>query len=182
MRFLVTLTALLSLQGCDRISGKASVEEAVAQSLIDPTSPLFRGTERCIADRDIWQGEVNGKNRFGAYVGFERFFYANGTVAIGYDHYDYPSLFNRCYGVSANETATDDVINEDAPTPSRRPSKLPEIDHGYSDSEAGENLLDEEGNLKYPGDGEPTPTPSALRPDPDDPTVLGFVARNFSLA
>lgn len=50
---------------------KAALEH-VASQLIDPSSAQFRGVRK---GRMIgYCGEINGKNRFGAYVGFKRFY------------------------------------------------------------------------------------------------------------
>lgn len=50
-----------------------SAQRAVAERQLDPTSVQFRNVRR---GRDAICGEVNGKNRFGAYVGFSRFIVA----------------------------------------------------------------------------------------------------------
>lgn len=58
---------------------RSQAEKAVAASLRDPSSAQFRNVvERSTATC----GEVNGKNAFGAYVGFKRFVYKDGTVLI----------------------------------------------------------------------------------------------------
>jgi hypothetical protein len=70
------LLVILLLAGCEFIPGTAAYREArardaVTQALIDPSSAQFRNVD----DRDgAVCGEVNGKNRMGAYVGFVRFY------------------------------------------------------------------------------------------------------------
>lgn len=74
--------------GCDRIPGTeahriAKGETVAAAALIDPSSAQFRNTflrpgpkgEDAKADGPRWVvcGEINGKNRQGAYTGFSRF-------------------------------------------------------------------------------------------------------------
>ena len=56
---------------------KSKAEKAVAAQLIDPSSAQFR---RVVVspDRVVVCGEVNGKNRLGAYTGFEGFFVRDG--------------------------------------------------------------------------------------------------------
>lgn len=70
----IALGALLG--GCDLVPGTGAYHEkrakaAAAQLLIDPTSAQFRNV--AAGDRAVC-GEINGKNRMGAYVGFTRFY------------------------------------------------------------------------------------------------------------
>ena len=88
------LLALCVLVGaCDQYS---EAKEAVAYGLIDPTSPLFREVKKCYFNPDVIEGEVNAKNRMGAYVGFEPFLYYEGRVAIGYEDPNWRYLFELC--------------------------------------------------------------------------------------
>ena len=89
MRLLVlTAAGGLLLAGCERIPGTdahriAKGEQGAAALLIDPSSAQFRKTflkpgpkaEDAKSDGARWIvcGEINGKNRNGAYVGFSRF-------------------------------------------------------------------------------------------------------------
>jgi hypothetical protein len=64
------------LWGCEFIPGTAEYQEAkarsaVAQTLIDPSSAQFRNVT---AREGAVCGEINGKNRMGAYAGFVRFY------------------------------------------------------------------------------------------------------------
>ena len=63
----------------------------VKENLIDPTSPLFRNeiVAREKVDKDGTEyvyvcGEVNAKNRMGAYVGFKEYTVINGTEFMGF--------------------------------------------------------------------------------------------------
>lgn len=57
-----------------------SAQRAVAERLFDPSAVQFREVHR---GRDAVCGEVNGKNRFGAYVGYRRFIATvNGQVFV----------------------------------------------------------------------------------------------------
>lgn len=59
----------------------AEAQSAVAAQLLDPTSPLF--TDLHVSTRaDQVCGYVNGKNRYGAYVGKKRFVWVRGGFAI----------------------------------------------------------------------------------------------------
>jgi|GEM_PF-2541576 len=89
MRTIVLATAAaLLIGGCDRIPGTeanriAKGEQVAAAQLLDPSSAQFRKTflrpgpkatdEKADGPRWIVCGEINGKNRNGAYVGFSRF-------------------------------------------------------------------------------------------------------------
>ena len=48
--------------------------EAVSQELIDPSSAQFRNVFKHDYAMEFWCGEVNGKNSFGAYAGFRKFY------------------------------------------------------------------------------------------------------------
>lgn len=48
----------------------------------DPDAVQFSRLERCNNDRLIWTGELNSKNGFGAYAGFQTFYYDGTRVAF----------------------------------------------------------------------------------------------------
>jgi hypothetical protein len=101
-------TALLCT-GCDAIPGtsayrEARAKQAIAEQLIDPTAAQFRkmriqGSSVC--------GEVNGKNKMGAYVGYSRFVVDTSTYEALIDpEFDYTDLFTArdlCTQMTANE-------------------------------------------------------------------------------
>lgn len=75
----LSLAALCLATGCDKIPGTQAykrrtsmegAEAAVAYNLVDPSSAQFRNVS---ITNDFACGEVNGKNRMGAYAGFLRF-------------------------------------------------------------------------------------------------------------
>lgn len=70
MRCILPIIALLALGAC----GEQRAQELAAAQLIDPSSAQFRNVRR-VANNGISRvcGEINGKNRMGAYVGFTRF-------------------------------------------------------------------------------------------------------------
>jgi hypothetical protein len=78
----ILLTALLGVNaGCDQLPGsdaasEAHAKRAVAALLIDGKSAEFRNV-RVIAEAVC--GEVNAKNKMGAYVGFSRFLVSTKT-------------------------------------------------------------------------------------------------------
>lgn len=100
--------ALLAATVCISSCGNP-VEDTVRQSLIDGESAEFRGVERCSGDSSITTGEVNAKNRMGAYVGFEPFFVKDGQVY--YTSTDgVMGIISRCYeGADAATTAAVDA-------------------------------------------------------------------------
>ena len=69
--------ALLA-SGCDN---RSDMEEAVAYDLIDPSSAQFREVRQ--TDDGTWCGQVNGKNRMGAYTGYNDFF----ALEIGSEYF-----------------------------------------------------------------------------------------------
>jgi hypothetical protein len=88
--------AAVALTGCE--GGAQKVEEAVKLTLIDPSSAQFKEIENCSGDRAIWRGQVNAKNRMGAYVGFAPFFYDGASVATAGDEGDgFMKQMERCY-------------------------------------------------------------------------------------
>ena len=58
----------------------AEAKEQVARQLLDPESARFRDLK--IKGKDAVCGEVNGKNRFGGYVGFQPFSYEAATKDV----------------------------------------------------------------------------------------------------
>ncbi|MGP9798170.1 hypothetical protein ACT3UJ_12520 [Halomonas sp. 86] len=73
----------LLLVGCDSGHVKKS-KEAVADRLRDPDSAQFRNIKSGKASNGLETvcGEVNGKNAYGAYSGYERFIANNGGRAV----------------------------------------------------------------------------------------------------
>lgn len=84
-----------------------SIMYAVAYNLIDPSSAIFRNIRGGIITYDtgikriIACGEVNGRNRFGGYTGFQTFhgdFRSDGSFdVVNIDGYNNNSSFFACY-------------------------------------------------------------------------------------
>jgi hypothetical protein len=94
-RLALAVAAALLTSGCDLVPGTAAYEEkrargAAAQLLIDPGSAQFRN----VASRDTAIcGEINGRNRMGAYVGFTRFWVDTSNWRAALDpQFDYDRL------------------------------------------------------------------------------------------
>ncbi|WP_088699701.1 hypothetical protein [Halomonas campaniensis] len=81
---ITTIICTTMLAGCNLFeSEEDKAKKAVAERLRDPSSAQFRnvkGGEK----RGMYNvcGEVNGKNSYGAYAGYERFVASNGGKAI----------------------------------------------------------------------------------------------------
>jgi hypothetical protein len=75
---IILASALLCVTGCQdsRIS---KARDAVKEKMIDPDSAKFEQVELCPAS-DMVHGEVNGKNRLGAYAGSNIFFVSDGIA------------------------------------------------------------------------------------------------------
>lgn len=90
------VASAMFVSACDMPSEK--VRRAVKESLYDPSSAQFKDVEVCLGDREVWRGEVNGKNRMGAYVGFTPFFYDGISVVTSSDESgDFLKQMDRCY-------------------------------------------------------------------------------------
>ncbi|MCK0533401.1 hypothetical protein [Sphingobium agri] len=57
-----------------------SAKRLVARNLRDPGSAQFRDVTKCAGKPGMVTGEVNAKNGFGAYGGFELFFVHSGSA------------------------------------------------------------------------------------------------------
>jgi hypothetical protein len=68
-RFLLALAAV-AVAGCS--GGHGGAEQLVRRQMFDPEAARFRRVIRGEGPR-TWCGEVNGRNRYGGYVGFRRF-------------------------------------------------------------------------------------------------------------
>lgn len=110
VRFAALLGVLLTLTGC----GDSPAEQAVRSDMLDPDAAQFRGVSKCTGDPAVWHGEVNGKNRLGAYTGFKTFFYAEYSVAYAEDS-SFLALMNRCYGDVPSTTPSSDVAATEDP-------------------------------------------------------------------
>lgn len=96
MKFRAGATALalisVGLTGCEN-----PVEKAVRRDLIDGESAKFEEVERCSNDPKVYRGKVNAKNRMGAYVGSEPFFY-DGITTVFASSDGFMPMMARCYG------------------------------------------------------------------------------------
>jgi hypothetical protein len=70
---------------------QAQLKEKAAHDLIDPDSAQFRNVRFVgTVDKPTMCGEINAKNRFGGYVGFRAFMYADSQMVT--DEPDQPPV------------------------------------------------------------------------------------------
>lgn len=110
MRYPISILALsVLLYGCS-----SPVEDAVRADLIDPDSAQFRDLVRCEGDQRVWRGEVNAKNRMGAFTGYEPYFYDGVSVAFASDSSSFSAQMERCFSNLSSDT---DAATEDSSAP-----------------------------------------------------------------
>lgn len=108
LRVMSAIFLCIALCSCEYIPGtKSNItklgKEIASSQLLDPSSAQFRnmGVYESIAC-----GEINGKNRMGSYVGFQRFYVATGSkVAFldpNFDVNDLISANDLCSSMSGN--------------------------------------------------------------------------------
>ncbi|HMO74139.1 MAG TPA: hypothetical protein PKD99_14100 [Sphingopyxis sp.] len=99
MRTAIAIVAALVLAGCD-----GAPKDAVRSLVRDPDSTQFRYVQRCSHDRTVWRGDYNAKNGFGAYTGFQPFYYSEIDRAVAtLEHGNFEALSNRCFGKYADQ-------------------------------------------------------------------------------
>jgi len=86
---------MLALTGCS-VSDNYKAETAVRSLMRDPESVQFQGVSRCGGDTNIWNGNYNAKNAFGAYTGFKPFYYDGQSVVL-LENYNFSNMTTRCY-------------------------------------------------------------------------------------
>jgi hypothetical protein len=102
----------LTLSACGGLPGTTAydIEKAkriIVETLIDPSSVQFRNTR----EHNGWVcGELNGKNRLGAYVGFKRFVVkldkSEGLVDPGFEFSDLVAAQDACSSLATNSYAS----------------------------------------------------------------------------
>lgn len=103
---LLCTAALFSCAACDAVLGQSEekAKRAVTELLIDPVSAQFRNVHTL---GESVCGEVNGKNKMGAYVGFVRFVVSTSDYDAQIDpQFDYTDL------ISARDLCTQTRSNE----------------------------------------------------------------------
>ena len=81
---LIIIALSSALMGCES-SLETEAKHAMADELRDPDSAQFRNVVdgKSINGQETVCGEVNGKNGFGAYVGYRKFiYYSDGTLSL----------------------------------------------------------------------------------------------------
>lgn len=86
------LIALVFVAGCDNAR---HAKEAVRNQMKDPDSAVFKDVETSKGG-GVACGLVNGKNGFGAMVGFQPFIYFNQSAILANDEDEAPQLVECC--------------------------------------------------------------------------------------
>ena len=90
------LLLVYSVMGLAACEGPA--EEAVRAASLDPAATEFQDVGRCEKDRGIVTGKFNAKNAFGAYVGFQSFYWSADGGLVLHEHPKFSEMIDRCYG------------------------------------------------------------------------------------
>jgi hypothetical protein len=100
-RIIICLSTGLLLAGCDgdgiAMGEGADVKDRIRQSFVDPSSVRFGDFGRCPSEKGMWRGDVDAKNRMGAYTGSQPFFYKDGVLTNVEDR-RFTKVMNACYG------------------------------------------------------------------------------------
>ena len=118
----------LCLAGCS-----AAAKDAVRGVLLDPDAAQFKNMETCPAAGGMATGEVNAKNRSGAFAGSMPFF-VNGPEVTFVDDPSFTRLLDECYGNVAPKADLDIAIRKT----SKAASWAEWIDPGHAHSASGE--------------------------------------------
>ena len=77
---------LLLVAGCNQLTQEGRLIEdgkrAAADKLKDPNSAEFRDVRICPDNQFMVTGEINGKNSFGAYAGYEKFWARSHSASL----------------------------------------------------------------------------------------------------
>ena len=121
----------------------SEAEDAVRRIARDPDSVRFRDVIVCDKGQALTRGDFNAKNGFGAYNGFEPFFYAADTGVVTAGDPQFSGLLERCYGhdivAQANAMTSGALVEtppatpaeaatEEAPPPSPAPEPIKAAD------------------------------------------------------
>lgn len=104
LRVGVWCSCVVAIVGCGGDTAIVNAEEAMRSKLRDPGSAQFRNVERCGAG-EIVHGEVNGKNSYGAYTGFTKFYSDGVSASSDFGDYDHRQLFEACMLDMMEDTA-----------------------------------------------------------------------------
>lgn len=80
--FVRSTIVVLALAGFSATAAQPSARAKLRAISKDPDSLQFRNERVSRTDSTITCGEMNGKNSFGAYVGFRRYIVSTGTILI----------------------------------------------------------------------------------------------------
>jgi hypothetical protein len=90
------LCCCISFAGCEP-QVISDAKEALRHGAKDPDSVQFRDVKVCGADSQVVMGEYNAKNGYGAYNGYEPFYYSDYRIAFSSDS-QFQTMMARCFG------------------------------------------------------------------------------------
>ena len=99
--------AALVLAACSP-STNSEAEDAVRALMRDPDSTQFRNVSICPNDRNMSHGEYNAKNLYGAYVGFEPFYYSADTGAVFLADAEFSEMLGRCFKTDSDSPSIEE--------------------------------------------------------------------------
>ena len=85
---IMTITAITAQSAVKNSTGGQLIEKAknaVKHELKDPDSAQFRNVHIKRGFEGVVQGEVNAKNSYGGYIGFDKFYYDKKTGEVDYE-------------------------------------------------------------------------------------------------
>ncbi|MBV9527350.1 hypothetical protein [Sphingomonas sp.] len=126
---ILSVALLVCAGGCDRIPGTNAylirhAEKFAADQLIDPSSAMFRNES--VHNLAVC-GEINGKNRMGAYAGFTRFLSLKDSdtalVDPQADPSDAASAEELCNSARSNDYSSPSLVQESCQRASEEQAK-----------------------------------------------------------
>jgi hypothetical protein len=97
----VVVVVASGVAACDSHGQFREAEDAVKAELRDPGSAQFRKEHTCGDTQDV-TGEVDAKNGYGGYFGYQTYVYAKGETALDTDTAKFIRLLGYC---TADESA-----------------------------------------------------------------------------
>lgn len=99
--------AFLMVAACSP-STNSEAEEAVRALMRDPDSTQFRNVSICPNDRTMSHGDYNAKNLYGAYVGFEPFYYSADTGVVFLANPEFSEMLGRCFKTDSDSLSIEE--------------------------------------------------------------------------
>lgn len=108
------LLALAPLASCDVDDPFVHAKQLVAEKMRDDSSLRFRNVRKC-GDGEMVIGEVNGKNAFGGYAGYQHFVSSPDAAAVmGSDDENFVTLMRQCTLETIKQTLRIEGVTDQA--------------------------------------------------------------------